>query len=119
MKKLFILFFIFGTFHIFGQDLHLYNTRTNMYLGCVTCNQFHPNSIWNQFGTYGSLYSPNSIWNPYGINSSYFRNDIIVISPQLQPFQFDIKQQSQFDIKQPFQFDIRQQFELPKPPWKY
>lgn len=42
------------------------------YLGCLTCNQFHLESVCNQFGTYGSQFAANSIWNQFGTYGSQF-----------------------------------------------
>lgn len=40
------------------------------YLGCVSCSEFHPESILNDFGIYGSEFSPTSIWNELGVYGS-------------------------------------------------
>jgi len=45
---------------IFGGSSH------DVFLGCLTCNQFSSDSVLNEFGTYGSSYSAKSIWNEYG-----------------------------------------------------
>jgi hypothetical protein len=42
----------------------------DQYLGCVSCSEFHPDSIVNQFGDYGSEFSPSSIWNELGVYGS-------------------------------------------------
>lgn len=36
------------------------------YLGRLTTNKFDSESIYNDFGTYGSKFSSNSIWNEFG-----------------------------------------------------
>ena len=36
------------------------------YLGNTNSNKYDPESIFNEYGTYGSKYSPNSVNNPYG-----------------------------------------------------
>jgi len=57
---------IFSNFS-FGQTLHLYGGENNkQYLGCLNCNNYDSDSIWNEYGTYGSSYNSNSIWNEYG-----------------------------------------------------
>jgi len=41
----------------------------SVFLGCWNCNQFAAESVFNQFGKYGSRFSQTSIWNhfsPYG-----------------------------------------------------
>jgi hypothetical protein len=40
------------------------------YLGCITCSTYSSDSIFNQYGTYGSPYSPTSISNQYGTYGS-------------------------------------------------
>src|SRR5258708_7841786 len=48
--------------------LNLYGGEDHKeYLGCLNCNKFDSNSIWNAYGSYGSRYNSNSIWNKYGI----------------------------------------------------
>ncbi len=42
------------------------------YLGKLTTNQFDPDSIFNQFGVYGSQFSATSIWNRFGVYGSQF-----------------------------------------------
>ncbi len=69
MKKLLFLFCIglLLSSNIFAQTLHLYGGKNHdEYLGCLNCNKFDSNSIWNTYGTYGSKYNSNSIWNTYG-----------------------------------------------------
>lgn len=57
------------------QDLHLYGgTSHDVYLGCLNCNAFDNNSIWNAYGTYGSKYNTTSIWNKYGTYGSEYNS---------------------------------------------
>ena len=50
-----------------AQNLHLYAGPSHKtYLGCLNCNSYDSNSIWNEYGMYGSQYNSNSIWNEYG-----------------------------------------------------
>jgi len=43
------------SFSLTGQVLHIYGgSNHDVYLGCMNCNKFDSNSIWNQFGTYGN-----------------------------------------------------------------
>jgi hypothetical protein len=37
----------------------------DVYLGCFNCNEFHSESIWNRFGSYGNPFSPTSINNQF------------------------------------------------------
>ncbi|MFC0515177.1 hypothetical protein ACFFGT_13240 [Mucilaginibacter angelicae] len=47
--------------------LHLYGGKDHdKYLGCLNCNTYDKNSIWNDYGSFGSSYSSSSIWNEYG-----------------------------------------------------
>lgn len=49
--------------------LELYSADLQTYLGCWTCSEFTSDSVFNQFGRYGSRFSQTSIWNhfsPYG-----------------------------------------------------
>ncbi|SMC53797.1 hypothetical protein [Cellulophaga tyrosinoxydans] len=51
----------------FGQKLHLYGGNNHeVYLGCLNCTNYESDSIWNEYGTYGSSYNSKSIWNEYG-----------------------------------------------------
>jgi hypothetical protein len=52
---------------VVGVELLLYGGFNNSeYLGCLTCNSFHLESVCNRYGSYGSPYGLNSIWNLYG-----------------------------------------------------
>jgi len=56
-------------------SLYLYGGANNsVYLGCLTCNQFHAESVCNSFGTYGSVFSSSSIWNQFGTYGSSFQS---------------------------------------------
>jgi hypothetical protein len=44
---------------IFGGEDH------KTYLGCLNCNQYASDSIFNSYGEHGSAYSSQSIWNHY------------------------------------------------------
>lgn len=72
-KKVFIVLslLLFCIFH--AQTLHLYGgADQDQYLGCLNCDNFDKNSIWNKFSDYGNVYSSKSIWNTYGnYGSSY------------------------------------------------
>ena len=45
------------------------------YLGCFSCDDFHLESVFNQFGRYGSRFSQTSIWNHFSSFGSQFSND--------------------------------------------
>lgn len=44
---------------VFGEAGH------HTYLGCLSCSQYSMDSIFNEYGSYGSRYSMTSIWNHY------------------------------------------------------
>lgn len=47
----------------FAQTMHLYGGKDHdVYLGCLNCSSYNSDSIWNQYGTYGSSYNSKSIF---------------------------------------------------------
>jgi hypothetical protein len=50
----------------FKQPLKLYSNDGKVFLGTLSTNQYDSDSIYNQYGDYGSKYSDKSIWNSYG-----------------------------------------------------
>jgi hypothetical protein len=54
---------------LFGGEGH------RVFLGCINCSQYDSDSIFNEYGTYGSKYSDTSIWNPYGTYGSRYSDD--------------------------------------------
>lgn len=57
------------------QKLFLFGgNNNNVYLGCLTCDKYDSESIWNAYGTYGSKYNSNSIWNKYGTYGSEYNS---------------------------------------------
>ena len=54
------------TLYLFGGSNH------DLYIGCLTCNSFHLESVCNQFGSYGSQFASLSIWNQFGLYGSQF-----------------------------------------------
>jgi len=67
--KYLISFLVLFLFTVQGnsQTLHIYGGNNHdVYLGCLNCNKYDSNSIWNRHGTYGSKYNSNSIWNRHG-----------------------------------------------------
>ena len=56
-----------------AQALHIYGgSNGGEYMGCLNCNSYDSNSIWNEYGTYGSSYNSESIWNEYGTYGSKY-----------------------------------------------
>jgi len=77
MKKIFFLTLLFLTITTIAssQTLHLYGGKNHdVYLGCLNCDKYNSNSIWNAYGTYGSKYNSNSIWNAYGTYGSKYNS---------------------------------------------
>ena len=76
MKKLIIMSLLLLTsiFSASSKDLLLFVDRgsKHIFLGCFSCDFYSNNSIWNEYGDYGSKYSYNSIWNEYGDYGSNF-----------------------------------------------
>lgn len=72
-KQLFTLLSFLFCFVFYAQTLHLYGgSDKDQYLGCLNCDTFDKNSIWNSFGDYGNVLSSKSIWNSSGnYGSSY------------------------------------------------
>jgi hypothetical protein len=57
------------------KSLHIYGGKEHdVYLGCLNCDTYNPNSIWNTYGTHGSSYNSKSIWNSYGSYGSEYSN---------------------------------------------
>ena len=55
--------------------LHLYSNDGKTYLGKLVTNQYDRDSIFYEYGDYGSKYSRNSIWNEYGDYGSKYGNE--------------------------------------------
>lgn len=52
--------------------LHLYSNDGRTYLGKLVTSKYDTDSVFNEYGTYGSSYSSNSIWNKYGKYGSQY-----------------------------------------------
>lgn len=74
MKYLVTLLFVIIGLTSYGQkSLHIYGGKDHdVYLGCINCDSYNSNSIWNEYGTYGSSYNSKSIWNSYGSYGSEY-----------------------------------------------
>lgn len=71
----FTLLFLMLTSKAYSQTLHMYGGKNHdVYLGCLNCDKYNSNSIWNAYGTYGSKYNSNSIWNAYGTYGSKYNS---------------------------------------------
>ena len=68
-----LLTFFCGT--VYAQTLHLYGgIFHDVYLGCLNCDRYDSDSVWNRYGNYGSKYNTNSIWNRYGNYGDQYSN---------------------------------------------
>jgi|SRR6267142_629066 len=45
-----------------------------MYLGCLSCNEYASDSVFNSFGDHGSTFSAQSIWNQFSEFGSPYSN---------------------------------------------
>jgi hypothetical protein len=52
--------------------LTIYSNDGKTYLGKLTANEYDTDSIYNEYGTYGSKYSTDSIMNEYGTYGSKY-----------------------------------------------
>ena len=77
MNKYLILFIgLILTSITYGQTLHLYGGNNHdVYLGCLNCDSYDSNSIWNEYGTYGNSYNSKSIWNEYGTYGNEYNSN--------------------------------------------
>jgi hypothetical protein len=46
----------------------------DLFLGCITCTQFHDESIWNKNGIYGTQNNDLSIWSEFSDYGNEFSN---------------------------------------------
>lgn len=53
----------------------LYSNDLKVYLGKLTTNKYDADSIYNEYGTYGSKYQTKSIWNEYGTYGSKYSSE--------------------------------------------
>jgi hypothetical protein len=74
MKKIFIV--LLFVLEVFASDLYLLNEDGER-VGCITCNEYSGDSIWNEYSIYGNEYNSDSIWNEFGTNG----NEYNTISP--------------------------------------
>ena len=56
-----------------AQTLLIYGgSDHDVFLGKLNADCYDSESIWNEYGTYGSKYSSKSIWNEYGSEYSSY-----------------------------------------------
>lgn len=72
-KSFIVTLFIFIVFNANCQTLSIFGgSNHDVYLGCLTCDTYDSNSIWNEYGTYGNKYNSTSIWNSTGSYGSEY-----------------------------------------------
>lgn len=51
----------------FSRTLLIYGGENHdVFLGCLNCDRFDRNSVWNKFGPHGSKFKSECIWNKFG-----------------------------------------------------
>lgn len=43
--------------------------------GCISCNEYSGDSIWNNFSTYGNEFNSESLWNDFGTYGNEFNSN--------------------------------------------
>lgn len=74
MKRILVIIVAVFSFNLaYGQTLLIYGGEDHdVYLGKLNASEYDSESIWNEYGRFGSKYNSNSIWNEYGrYGSSY------------------------------------------------
>ena len=78
MKSFLIILFLLFSSSLFAQKLMLFGGENHdVYLGCLTCTQYHSESVWNESGIYGTKLNNLSIWSEF----SDFGNEFSNLSP--------------------------------------
>lgn len=66
MKKLVSTCLILVSFNVVAQEILIFGGDNNKeFLGCLTCNEYASNSVWNDMSQYGWENSFGK-WNPFG-----------------------------------------------------
>lgn len=60
-----ILIVLIFVVQLSASDLYLVGDDGEL-KGCVSCNQYRGESIWNGFSRYGNQFNGESIWNEFG-----------------------------------------------------
>lgn len=73
-----MIFIIFYSYELNSNNnvtFYIYNNiEKELYLGCLNCDKYDSESVWNRNGNYGSKYSQTSIWNKYGTYGGKYSN---------------------------------------------
>lgn len=74
MKKMILLIVALCSFSIgYAQILMIFGGKDHdVYLGKLNASEYDSESIWNEYGKYGSEYSSISIWNEHGTYGSEY-----------------------------------------------
>ena len=77
MKKNYLFILLLFVFNItLAQNILIFGGKNHdVFLGCLDCDKYNDNSIWNKYGNNGSKYSSNSIWNKYGNYGGKYSSD--------------------------------------------
>jgi hypothetical protein len=75
IKIIFVILFLFISFSAAAQKVFILGGENrDFYLGCITCTQFHDESIWNKNGIYGTPNYNISIWSEFSDYGNEFSN---------------------------------------------
>lgn len=88
LKSLIIIFLLFGCSKVsISEENYSYNVplgstilliyggkEHDEYLGKINASKYDSESIWNEYGKYGSRYNSKSIWNEYGTYGSKYNS---------------------------------------------
>ena len=87
LKSLIIIFLLFGCSKVsISEENYNYNIPSGTilliyggqdhkdYLGKINASKYDSESIWNEYGKYGSRYNSKSIWNEYGTYGSKYNS---------------------------------------------
>lgn len=78
MKQLLLIILFFTITSVYAQKVMIFGGENyDVYLGCLTCTQYHDESVWNENGAYGTKYNNLSIWSEF----SDFGNEFSHLSP--------------------------------------
>ena len=68
MKRILVIIVAVFSFNLaYGQTFLIYGGEDHdVYLGKLNASEYDSESIWNEYGRFGSKYNSNSIWNEYG-----------------------------------------------------
>lgn len=70
-----ILFFLSLSISAVAQQVYIFGGENrNIYLGCITCSQFHDESIWNKSGMFGTKNNNISIWSEFSDYGNEYSN---------------------------------------------